>query len=197
MANGDAAAAAGLPVVPSTSDIRMGYDWINKLADVVAGLMGKLTPVGTSIEGHWTTAPSGYFLEQGQILTRASYPALFGVIGVRYNTGGETALQFRLPDSRGRVAVAISSSGQFATLGARVGTETVALHSGHNGPHSHATNRQIVDFAGVGIPPNGGVGGTIGNGVLAVENRLTDVDGSGTPHPNVQPSIVVNRAIKY
>ena len=36
MANGDAAAAAGLPVVPATKDIRLGYDDINRLADAVA-----------------------------------------------------------------------------------------------------------------------------------------------------------------
>src|SRR5665648_269992 len=36
MANGDIAASAGLPVVPSTGDIRDGYDNINELADSVA-----------------------------------------------------------------------------------------------------------------------------------------------------------------
>lgn len=36
MATGDAAAAAGLPVVPPTKDIRVGYDDINALADRLA-----------------------------------------------------------------------------------------------------------------------------------------------------------------
>lgn len=33
MANGDIAAAAGLPVVAPTADIRLGYDEINKTRD--------------------------------------------------------------------------------------------------------------------------------------------------------------------
>lgn len=39
MANGDIAAAAGLPVVPPTADIRLGYDEINKTRDQVASHM--------------------------------------------------------------------------------------------------------------------------------------------------------------
>ncbi len=36
MATGDAAAAKGLPVVPATKDLRLGYDDINAVADAVA-----------------------------------------------------------------------------------------------------------------------------------------------------------------
>lgn len=37
MANGDAAAAAGMDVVPGTADRRQGYDEINKTRDYIAG----------------------------------------------------------------------------------------------------------------------------------------------------------------
>jgi hypothetical protein len=50
-----------------------------------------------------TVAPTGWLMCDGSIQVRATYPALFGVIGTSYNTSGETALQFRLPDCRGRV----------------------------------------------------------------------------------------------
>jgi hypothetical protein len=36
MANGDAAAAAGMDVVPGTAKVRLGYDEINKTRDYVA-----------------------------------------------------------------------------------------------------------------------------------------------------------------
>lgn len=39
MATGDQAAAAGLPVVPSSKDFRLGYDDINALADGVGTFM--------------------------------------------------------------------------------------------------------------------------------------------------------------
>lgn len=44
---------------------------------------------------------SGWLKCNGSVLLRASYPVLFGVIGVSWNSGGETSSQFRLPDFRG------------------------------------------------------------------------------------------------
>lgn len=47
-------------------------------------------------------APSiGWLKCNGAVLTRASYPLLFASIGTSHNIGGETTLQFRLPDYRG------------------------------------------------------------------------------------------------
>ena len=51
MANGDIAAAAGLPVVPPTADIRMGYDEINLTRDEVATHMTTGTHVLAKIVG--------------------------------------------------------------------------------------------------------------------------------------------------
>ena len=47
MANGDTAAALGIPVVPPESDLRAGYDWINRISDKVAELLS-----GKSNTGH-------------------------------------------------------------------------------------------------------------------------------------------------
>lgn len=43
----------------------------------------------------------GWLKCTGTILSRAAYPKLFAVIGTRFNTGGESSLEFRLPDWRG------------------------------------------------------------------------------------------------
>ncbi|PYY72204.1 hypothetical protein CRX42_02345 [Pseudomonas jessenii] len=43
----------------------------------------------------------GWLKCNGALLVRASYPRLFAMIGTAHNTGGETSLQFRLPDFRG------------------------------------------------------------------------------------------------
>ena len=51
MAIGDAAAAAGLPVVSPTADIRLGYQDINALADRVASHMTDGTHPFTKITG--------------------------------------------------------------------------------------------------------------------------------------------------
>lgn len=191
MANGDYAAANGLGanIVPATDDIRNGWDWINKLADVVAALLVRLNAVqapGTSIEGYWNVAPTGYVLENGASYSTATYPALFAVIGYTYGGAGAS---FNVPDSRGRVTVAKSASGAFATMGGKTGTETVALTAAQNGPHTH-------DYAwgGVNVTPGGGVAAMYPVGFDSA--RATTQSGSGQAHTNLQPSITLNRAIK-
>lgn len=43
----------------------------------------------------------GWLKCNGAVLLRSSYPRLFASIGTLHNSGGETSLQFRLPDYRG------------------------------------------------------------------------------------------------
>ncbi|MCA4964919.1 tail fiber protein [Pseudomonas sp. Y24-6] len=50
---------------------------------------------------HNNTPPAGWLKCNGAILLRASYQRLFAAIGTAHNIGGETSLQFRLPDTRG------------------------------------------------------------------------------------------------
>jgi hypothetical protein len=56
MATGDAAAAAGLPVVPSTKDYRLGYDDINAVADALANHQTNGTHDFAKIKGQAQTA---------------------------------------------------------------------------------------------------------------------------------------------
>lgn len=196
MANGDAAVAAGLGaiVVPATDPIRNGYDWINKVADVIAALLVRLNAVqapGTSIEGHWTAPPTGYLLEQGQAVSRTTYAGLFAAIGTRYGAGDGNST-FNLPDSRGRVSVG-RGSGQFATLGAKGGVENVTLTEGQMPQHSHDVQTTLVGVTG-------SASATIDNSGSAytlVTNPGTGLRGGNQAHTNVQPYIVLNRAIKY
>ena len=55
MANGDTAAALGIPVIPPESDLRAGYDWINRISDKVAALLAGKSATG---HGHAATAIS-------------------------------------------------------------------------------------------------------------------------------------------
>lgn len=43
----------------------------------------------------------GWLKSVGSVLLRAAYPKLFAKIGTDYNTGGESSLEFRIPDWRG------------------------------------------------------------------------------------------------
>ena len=62
-------------------------------ADDIAGLAGVIIPFGG------TSAPSGYLLCDGSNLLRASYAALFAVIGTAFGT--EDGTHFNIPDLRG------------------------------------------------------------------------------------------------
>ncbi len=196
MANGDAAVAAGLGanVVPATDDIRNGYDWINKLADTVAASLLRINAVqapGTSIEGHWTTAPAGYLLENGAAVSRTTYANLFAALGTRYGAGDGSST-FNLPDSRGRVSVG-KGSGQFATLGAKGGAESVVLTFSQMPQHSHP----VLGGTVVGTDGGNSAGIQTGGSGYTLVNPSTGLQGDNQPHPNVQPFIVLNRAIKF
>jgi len=176
-------------------------------------------PAGTSIEGHWTSAPSGFLLEDGAVYGRSAYPELFAVLGTRYNIGGETSTQFRLPDSTGRVAVDKTTSGTFSTLGSKNGSETVTLTSAQMPSHTHVQNNHGHNMTDPGhthgygtnssnavFSTGGGTGmdnktsqqtakgytGITADGTTAV-NQST---GGGGSHSNLQPYIVVLRVVK-
>lgn len=77
MATGDSAAAAGLPVVPSTKDIRLGYDDINKLADALAAHLVSGGHAWNKISGRpvfWHTMTTGVAIGLGGTTRTVTFP---------------------------------------------------------------------------------------------------------------------------
>lgn len=70
-----------------------------------------VNPVGMVVDFAGSSAPTGWKLCAAQVLAQASYPELFAVCGSTYNTGGEGAGNFRLPDCRGRVSAGQDNMG--------------------------------------------------------------------------------------
>lgn len=122
-----------------------------------------------------SAAPTGWLFAQGQTVAQDDYPDLFSVVGTAYNTGGEGAGNFRLPDLRGRVPVGRNAADtSFDTLGETGGAKTVTLTTGQmpahdhdQAPHSHGVNDPEHEH-GYADPQHthGGVG------VPAGENRF-------------------------
>ena len=101
-------------------------------------LPGMVMPYAGSI------APGGWLLADGSLLNRADYTALFAVIGTQYNTGGELATQFRLPNLKGKVIAGLDTGQvEFDTLGESGGAKTVALVEANLGSHAHSVS--VVD----------------------------------------------------
>lgn len=68
--------------------------------DLTKGVREGLIPVGVMVRyGGSTASPPGGFLAcNGAVVNRADYDKLFDVISTSFNTGGETSIQFRLPN---------------------------------------------------------------------------------------------------
>ena len=67
-------------------------------------------PTGTVSAFAGSTAPTGYVLCDGSEYSETTKAALFAVISTTYNTGGETANHFRVPDLRGRVVAGLGDN---------------------------------------------------------------------------------------
>jgi microcystin-dependent protein len=77
-------------------------DEIETLRTSVAAVLGQC-PVGTVLDYAGTAAPTYWLLCYGQEVSQTTYAALYAVLSTTFNTGGEGAGNFRLPDMRGRV----------------------------------------------------------------------------------------------
>ena len=235
---------AGLPKVLFDGESLMGvkgYPWINRRpfagdrvvllpqgrSYVITGTLGVMPganvvpgdnlPTGTSLSFHGTTAPSGFLLEDGGLYVQSNYPELYAVLGTRHNIGGELSNQFRVPDSRGRVAVGKAAGGTFLNLASKNGAETVALgvgempihnhtqlphnHTQQGHGHSYSTNQGTAVFntaGGTGMD-NRGNNNVVTTQTVAVNIESVGVNqaaGGGNAHNNIQPSLTVLKIIK-
>lgn len=124
--------------------------------DYLYSAVGGLAP-GVVVPYAGTSAPSGWLLADGGLYSRTIYSGLFAVVGTQFNTGGEAATDFRLPNLKGRVPVGIDAAqGEFDARGEVGGAKThplsVAELAGHGHPigtlavasHSHGPGTLTV-----------------------------------------------------
>lgn len=170
--------------------------WGNGTASAVEVPVGT-APVGTYVEGAWTTAPSGYLLADGAAVSRSTYGALFAVIGTTYGTGNGTTT-FNLPDARGRVLVQKSTDAEFDVLAERGGEKSHTLTVAELPSHTHGPPASGISYATYHPTQNGNSTWTFGgNNFTYGGYSQTGSTGGGAAHNVIQPYITVNRAIKY
>ncbi len=131
MAVGDAAAAAGLPVVPSTKDLRLGYNDINALADALAGaqstLAGRLTPLeaATAYTSGVCTFLNGW-TDAGTNLARVGKTVTLNLRVTRPdNSFGSGTAMLSVPVGFRPVVVEVGSAGYLSGATVQIGALTL------------------------------------------------------------------------
>jgi len=148
-------------------------------------------PVGAIIDFATATLQTDYLACNGAAISRTTYSGLFAVIGTTWGSG-DGSTTFNVPVS-GRLTRVGSGGSGTGTLGNAVGntggSETHALTSGENGPHTHT----FPLYGTISNSQNNVMGGQSSS----YATHTTSSSGSGTPHNNMQPSMVVSMQIKY
>jgi microcystin-dependent protein len=107
-----------------------------------AGKWPYIMPPGGIIPYGGATAPAGWLLCDGSLVSKTTYADLFAVIGHTYNGGVDPGGgNFKLPDMRQRFPLGKAASGTGATLG---GTGGVVDH-GHDAHTSHSPHTASSD----------------------------------------------------
>lgn len=119
-----------------------------KMVDDIAALV----PTGTLLMWPTGSAPTGYLLCNGQLVSRTTYAALYTLIGDTYGAG-DGSTTFALPDFRGRMAIGVGTGTQVITFAAGdVNTTTNEI--------TVPSNQALFDGTEVVLSaPNGAPGG--------------------------------------
>lgn len=158
-----------------------------------------------------SSAPTGWVMCDGSSLSRSTYAALFASIGTAYGTVDSS--HFNVPDMRGKGAMGLDGTTEFAALGTTGGEKAHALTIGELAVHNHGVNdgghnhrlwsigqeSNVYSLGGtstravlIGGNPNAGNGNTGDSGAnISIQNN-----GSGTAHNNLHPYNTVNFVIK-
>lgn len=121
------------------------------MADIAAALAGgQLVPPGAIFDFPVVTPPAGYLACDGSNVSRATFAALFALIGTNYGNG-DGSTTFTLPNYRGRVRAGYDAGGlaglltantaqgvSASTIGNFGGEQSHTLVTGEMPSHTHA-----------------------------------------------------------
>lgn len=166
-----------------------------------------MIPTGTVLPFAGTAAPAGFVLCYGQPLDKTANAELFAVIGSTYNTGGEGANQYRVPDLRGRIPAGLDDMGgtpagrltntvtngvDGGALGNAGGEQAHSLLVSEMPAHQHSISLSTTN-TGVSVP-NGPDNTCLDRAEFG--SLTTEATGSGDYHNLCQPTIILNYIIK-
>jgi len=194
--------------VADGAEVNVQSDWNEADTNSDAFIQNKpiFVPTGTVSAFAGSAAPTGYVLCDGSEYDQTAQAALFAVVGTAYNTGGETANHFRVPDLQGRVVAGMGGSLLSGTdaVADTGGASTHTLTEAEMPSHQHfsfksasgatnvtSTSTPLTNYAAAGTADY-----TIKGQGADADVGLTSLSGSGSAHNNVQPTMILNYIIK-
>lgn len=157
--------------------------------------LANITPVGSVLDFAGSVEPTGWLLCYGQAISRVTYADLFAVLSTTYGIG-DGSTTFNLPDLRGRVVAGQDDMGGVSAnrlaavfdgdvLGGAGGAEQInAAHT-----HTYSTGNMVNLTSGVAM--------TGGSSNINHRHDGTTNSGGDSTQDNVQPTIILNKIIKY
>ena len=147
----------------------------------------------------FTYAPKGWALCNGQLLPINQNQALFSLLGTTYGGNGQT--NFALPNLQGRTPIHVGNN---HTLGERAGEQAHSLTTQEMPTHSHVVNatndksNNTINPGSTVIPANSAPSELYTTSAANTDTMLPEAIsnvGSGQPHANMQPYLVLNFGI--
>lgn len=167
---------------------------IKELRTFIEGL--EFVPSGTIAMFGGSTAPDGWLVCDGTIVSRATYAALFAAIGTNYGAGNGSTT-FQLPDLRERFPRGPGSNvavGSVANVNTHAHTISVNVASGSHA-HTHSFSRNFSGNTGnVGAHRHSTNTNTTGGGASTSSNNFNRNGGFGNlsmaagSHAHVTPN---------
>lgn len=159
-----------------------------------------ILPIGSVLLWTTNTAPAGWFICNGQLLSRTQFASLFSVIGTTWG-GGDGNTTFNVPNCAGVVVRGVNANFPQASGGGQntimLAANQLAFHGhnindpGHNHPATQNSSNGYAaakNNSGTDSFPNGSTGSNVTG--ITIQPSLRD--GQDNPVTQQQPVNIVN-----
>lgn len=193
------------PAGPTPGSIRYNTDLavleVYTATGWLAVVLGSGVPVGTILPYGGPSIPAGFFLCDGSRLSRASWPALYGAIGLIWDSTNDGST-FMVPYLVGRALVMADYGGGVLGFAMGIGGRFGAPSNGYYPPlpdHNHnllAGHTFAAQPANIGGSGSGNLMQELG-GAWLVDHTTNVGSGAGMNISTIQPSAAMYMMIKY